>query len=72
MTQHKKLVAEIVTGERTINGTNWPIVDQVIREQAPRDKRPRWIAILGLCNGIPKSAIECETRKMALSLIGVD
>ena len=55
----RTLITETQTGTRRIAGTDWPILDQLHREQT--GKRVRWIVTRGLCNGIPTGATEYRT-----------
>jgi hypothetical protein len=56
-----KVIVEKTTGTRMINGTEWPIISQLVREQGSHDKRPTWLVVYGLCNGIPMSAQKYPT-----------
>jgi hypothetical protein len=60
-----KVIEEKTTGMRMVNGTDWPIVSQLVREQGPHDKRPTWLVVYGLCNGIPVSSQKYQTLSAA-------
>lgn len=57
----RREIASRIVGYRTIAGTDWPIVDSVVRD-GPRS----WQVIKGLCNGVPYSAKDFRTRRAAL------
>jgi hypothetical protein len=45
-------------------GTDFPVVNQLTREQLP-GRRPEWRIVYGLCNGVPDSASEHRTLAAA-------
>lgn len=57
-------IDERVTGHRTIVGTDWPVVDQLLR-LACGGGRPRWQIVRGLCNGVPARAENYRTLREA-------
>lgn len=61
----RKILAEHVTGKRTINGTEWPICNQLVRDQRP-GQRPTWEIVRSLCNGVPDHVDTYPTRRAAL------
>jgi hypothetical protein len=65
MAKIKNIIVEKTTGTRMINGTEWPIISQLVREQGPHDKRPTWLVVYGLCNGIPVSSQKHQTLSAA-------
>jgi len=52
-------------GTRTVNGTDWPIKDEVQRWNTPSG-RPQWLIVFALCNGVPDSVRSYRTRREAL------
>jgi hypothetical protein len=58
------LVQEWHRGTRRIAGTDWPVVDQV-----KRLGRGRYVAIRGLCNGVPEAAVKFGRAKLAVELL---
>jgi hypothetical protein len=67
----RNILEQRARGIRRIAGTEWPIVDQLERQQLP-GKRPRWIVVRGLCNGVPDSATEYRRLKEAQAAFGDD
>ena len=63
-----KIIKEKTAGNRTINGTDWPIVVEVLREQFD-SQRPYWI-VRSHCNGIGIDAEHFSTRRDALEAFG--
>jgi len=61
----KSVIASKTVGKRTINGTDWPIEDQIVRQQFGTS-RPEWHVVRGLCNGVPYDVETYRTRKEAL------
>lgn len=59
------IVAERVVGTRTVLGTDYPILDRVIREES--GGRPIWSLWAGLCNGLVASVETFRTRRGALA-----
>lgn len=60
-------IAKRTTGYRTAAGTVWAVTDTVKRD-GPR----AWVAIRGLCNGVPLSATTHRTRRAALDALGLE
>lgn len=68
-TNNTRTVIETVDlGARTIAGTDWPVVDQVVRDQRP-GRRPEWQVVRSLCNGVPASVEIYRTRAGALAAL---
>ena len=65
-----KIIKEKTDGHRTITGTDWPIVVEVLREQFD-NQRPYWI-VRSHCNGIGFHAERFSTRRDALEAFGED
>lgn len=59
------VIAERDMGTRLVAGTEWAVVDQLVRDQRP-GRRPTWIVVRGLCNGVPRSCEEHRRRIDAL------
>ncbi len=55
----------IVTGTRTVLGTDFSVVDTIEREAAHR-----WRLTYGICNGIAGGTLLFRTRREALQAIG--
>jgi len=64
----RALVTETRVGTRVIAGTEWPVVDQLVRVATGR--RVEWAVIRGLCNGVPDSATEHRTLREAMDVFG--
>lgn len=62
-----KVVAERRLGVRVVAGTEWPILNQVRRDE--RGERVEWILTLGLCNGVPDGSEVYRTRRAALAAL---
>ena len=61
----RTILREKQTGTRKLAGTDWPIVDQLHREQM--SGKASWVITRGLCNGIPDKAETFKTKKEALA-----
>lgn len=59
-----RVLEERKTGARLSGGTEFVIVDQLVRDQRP-GSRPTWLVVLGLCNGVPFSSREFKTLRAA-------
>jgi hypothetical protein len=64
------IIAENQVGTRLINGTEWPVMDQIVRDQRP-GQRTTWMLVRGECNGIPEGAQEYRTRREAQAAFGL-
>lgn len=64
----RALVAEVRSGTRTINGTEFPVTSQVHRIAG--GSRVEWLATYNLCNGVPAGAETFRTRREAMEAIG--
>jgi len=58
------VISEFVRGVRHINGTDHPVVYQLRRDRRGT-RRPTWIVLEGLCNGVPDEATEHRTLTAA-------
>lgn len=65
----RKVVAEREMGTRLIAGTEWPVCDQVVRDERP-GQRPTWVVVRGLCNGVPRSSEQHRTLREASESFG--
>lgn len=61
----RRVLAERTVGTQLVAGTEWAIVDQLVRDQRP-GQRPSWQVVLRLCNGVPRSAEDHKTRTAAV------
>lgn len=53
-------------GQRTVNGTEHPIVSLLVRDQIP-GKKPTWQIVHGLCNGVPARVETYRTKAAAVN-----
>lgn len=51
-------------GTRTINGTEWPVIDQ-----AYRTGKREYTVTRGLCNGVPHSTETYQTMRQAIAAL---
>lgn len=61
-----RTIISVRVGTRHRVGTDWPVLDEVRRCQLP-GKRPTWVVLRGLCNGVPDGATEHATQREALA-----
>ena len=61
---NRVVLADRQVGTHTVCGTDWPIMDQLVRVKHP-GKRPVWAVVRGLCNGIPSGSTEYRTLREA-------
>lgn len=64
-------ITEVSAGKRTIGGTDWPVsnsVDAVYYE----GKLRYYLAVYGLCNGVPSGSEQFKTKKEAIAAISLD
>lgn len=59
----REIIEERRYGTRTIAGTDWPVSEQIVRDQ--RRGQPEWIVVRGLCNGVPESSTTHKTLAAA-------
>lgn len=64
------VVATRETGRRTILGTDWAVENFVERRQ--EFGKVYWLAVFGLCNGVPDRSERFATKKAALEAAGID
>lgn len=64
MANGETLLEEWHRGTRRIAGTDWPVVDQV-----KRLGRGRYLAVRGLCNGVPEAVVRFGRAKDAIALL---
>ena len=62
-----KTIREVQIGTRRILNTDWPVVDQVKREQL--GKRVVWVVTRGICNGVPTGSESFDRLKDALQAL---
>jgi hypothetical protein len=61
---NRRILADRTRGIFRLAGTDWPITDQLVREQMP-GRRPTWCVIYGLCNGLSDYSSEHRTLTAA-------
>lgn len=60
----RQVVAEISRGTRHANGTDFPVVDQLVRDGRA------WVVVRELWNGVPRTAEVYKTRAEAKQALG--
>jgi hypothetical protein len=60
----RSIIKEKQTGTRTIAGTDWPVTTQLVRDAIP-GRKPTWLVVRDLCNGVPLRSSEYATRRLA-------
>lgn len=60
-------IATRTTGYKTIAGTVWSVTD-CVRRDGPRE----WVALRGLCNGVPQASTTYRTKREALEALGLE
>jgi hypothetical protein len=60
----RRILDENTVSTRLIAGTEWPIMDQLVRDQR-LGEHPQWQLVIGLCNGIPDDVLSFRTLRAA-------
>ena len=60
----RKVIEEFQRGKRAIDGTEVPIMHQLVRESG-RDRRTVWHVVEGFCDGESRSSTTHETLRAA-------
>ena len=60
-------IARVNHGTRLLSGTQWPVESIVLRQREDfLNRRPYWILVQYLCNGLAAASQQFKTRKAAL------
>jgi len=60
------MICEAITGTRSELNTDHAVSTQLVREAMP-GRKPRWLVVIDLCNGVPDGTDVYTKRKDAMA-----